>query len=85
MLYLIFINGSSIRYILEDKSDMTSFFSKLLNHVIPYALYMHLLYVSGVAENNNGILFRQSGVGKSSLAASLKMSFACEDSAYINS
>ena len=87
-LFNIYQNGSSIRYVLENKSDMTSFFSKLLNHVIPYALYMQkkfLLHASGVAENNNGILFLgKSGAGKSSLAASLKkMSFACEDSAYI--
>ena len=87
-LFNINKNGVSIKYILQDKADMSSFYSKLLNHVVPYALYMQkkcVLHASGVAFDKNGFIFiGESGAGKSSLAASLKeMSFACEDSAYI--
>ena len=88
-LFNITNGGSSIKYVLEKEPDMTSFFSKLLNHVVPYALYMQkrfLLHASGVAFNNSGFIFLgKSGAGKSSLAASLsEMSFICEDSALID-
>lgn len=87
-LFNINDRGFSINYIFDKTPDMTSFFSKLLNHVIPYALYMQkrfILHASGVSFNNEGFIFLgRSGAGKSSLAASLKgMSFACEDSAMI--
>lgn len=89
-LFNISNSGFSISYILQAKADMPSFFSKLLNHVVPYALYMQkkfLLHASGVAFNDGGFIFLgRSGAGKSSLAASLKdMHFACEDSALIKS
>lgn len=88
-LFNISNNGFSIDYILEKTSEMPSFFSKLLNHVIPYALYMQkrfVLHASGVTCNDFGVVFLGvSGAGKSSLAASLKeMSFMCEDSALID-
>lgn len=88
-LFNIDERGFSIKYIFDRTPDMASFFSKLLNHVIPYALYMQkkfILHASGVSCNNDGFIFLgRSGAGKSSLAASLKgMSFACEDSAMID-
>lgn len=88
-LFNIDEKGCSIKYVFDKTPDMTSFFSKLLNHVIPYALYMQkrfILHGSGVSYNNEGFVFLGgSGAGKSSLAASLKgVSFACEDSAMIS-
>lgn len=88
-LFNIGDRGFSIKYVFDKAPNMTSFFSKLLNHVIPYALYMQkrlILHASGVSYDNEGFVFLgRSGAGKSSLAASLKkMSFACEDSAMIN-
>lgn len=88
-LFNIKKNGFLINYVVEKKIDMASFFSKLLNHVIPYALYMQnkfVLHASGISYKGSGFLFLgKSGAGKSSLAASLKeMSFACEDSALID-
>ena len=50
-LFNIDEKGCSIKYVFDKTPDMTSFFSKLLNHVIPYALYMQkrfILHASGV-------------------------------------
>ena len=65
-------------------------YTKLINHIIPYSIYMSkglVFHSSGIANSKDCVLFLgSSGSGKSSLAASLSQeNFYCmsEDATYI--
>lgn len=84
--YIEIINSGS-RVILKELNNFQEnsfFFVKLINHVIPYCLYMKgklVLHSSGISYKDSSVLFLgPSGHGKSSLAASLKaFNFISED------
>ena len=74
---------------LTNLSNNFFFFNKLLNHIIPYAIYQSggiVLHSSSISCFQKGILFLgKSGSGKSSLSASFKdCKFISEDSISIS-
>ena len=74
-----------IKKLKEFEKFQDIFFRKLLNHIIPYALYMSgdlMLHASAVSNKKYGVVFLgRSGSGKSSLSASLRgFNFLSEDS-----
>ena len=83
-------NGKEIKVKeLFNKGSKALFFSKFLNHVIPFSLYQNkklMIHGSGVSKNGRGVLFiGGSGSGKSSLSASLKdFDVIAEDSVIAN-
>jgi len=83
--------GKEIRIKVLEKNYIHKnlFYSKFLNHIIPYALYMNgklVLHASGITNKNASFLFLgRSQSGKSSLSASLRdYNFLSEDSVLVN-
>jgi len=80
VIYLKFLNNG--------KSNFHLIQSRLINHILPYALYQRreiVLHASGIIENKKAVLFiGKSGFGKSSLTASFKSNkFISEDAIMI--
>lgn len=83
-------NGKEInfKFLKNGKSNISLIQSRLINHILPYALYQKreiVLHASGIIDNKEAILFiGKSGFGKSSLSASFRSNnFISEDAIMI--